>query len=93
MKINATSVNGAVSIGIDGDIEMLSIKEFNAQLTDALPDEFSAIEIDMDKVGYIDSSGIAAIMNFIRNNRENSKRVAVVKINQRILEVFRLMNF
>lgn len=55
-----------------------------------LIDQTKTIEVNMAKVSYIDSSGIAALVEGIQLSKSNSKEFFLTEVSNEVMEVIKL---
>ena len=76
---------------VAGAIEMISIGKIKNELhKHALEDDYKAVEIDIENVPYIDSSGIGALLSFVRDRRQHHKEAYVTKVAPGVLHVLQM---
>ena len=84
--------NGVTSIAISGELDMSTVSILNDQLAALEDDGAKAIVIDLRDLGFIDSSGLHAILRAYRRSEQNGHRLLVVGANpmmRRLCEVTR----
>ena len=91
-----TNVSGFVQDGINriaiiGDMEMFGSGKIKGELWElAWKQNYTVVEINLENVNYIDSSGVAVLISFITMLQKGGKKVKVVKVKERVLSVFHL---
>ena len=66
--------NGVVTLLIEGDIDMSSSTQVRTHLTDLFEKKQKAIVVDLSKVPYIDSSGIATLVEGLQWSHANNTK-------------------
>ncbi len=82
--------NGAVTLSFEGFIDMSSSPE----VRDALAAQFEmspkAIIVNMSKVPYIDSSGIATLVEGLQWSHSSSNKFRLVGLNSTVRDIFEI---
>lgn len=83
----------------DGDVCLISVQgEIDVYTSSTLKDAIiSAIEqgcinliVDIDAVGFIDSSGLGVLVSGLRRVKENSGSMRIVCTKENVLKIFRI---
>lgn len=69
---------------------MMSLDEFYNMVIET--EHIKTIELDLNNVDYMDSSGLAFIFNIIKKLRILNKIAHITKIQPRVLQSFKLLN-
>ncbi len=89
LKINQNG-NGAVTLLIEGDIDMSSSPLVRTQLTDLFKKNQKAIIVDLSKVAYVDSSGIATLVEGLQWSHANNTKFRLVCLTPMVKDVFEI---
>jgi anti-sigma B factor antagonist len=93
MKVQVRSVNNATIIDCVGDVDLYSSPNLRDALMKEMQSQTSGVLINMSEVGYIDSSGIATLVEGLQLSRQTRTRFGLfgVRGNARsVLELARL---
>jgi len=82
------SGNGVVTLQIEGDIDMSSSTQVRAHLTDLFEKNQKAIVVDLSKVAYIDSSGIATLVEGLQWSHANNTKFRLTRLTPTVKDVF-----
>lgn len=82
--------NGVVTLSLDGFIDMSSSPEVREALTAQFDTKPNAIIVNMSKVPYIDSSGIATLVEGLQWSHNNSKKFRLVGLNSTVRDIFEI---
>lgn len=78
MKINVKENKEIRILEVSGEIDFYSSRELREKFQEVLDKKVSKLLVDLKKVGYIDSSGLATFVEALqRMNREGGKLVLV----------------
>ncbi|MEO0452907.1 MAG: STAS domain-containing protein [Verrucomicrobiota bacterium] len=78
-------------LSLKGDIDLHQSPGLRAILQDLIKERCPALVIDFKEVGYIDSSGLATLVEYYQGCRSYSGEVALAELNQRVQSVFDLV--
>jgi len=90
MNIEVKETKDQVIIAVEGDIEMMTIKDFKEKLFDMGHNIQKDIEIDLSKVDYIDSSGVGVLISLLKLQNKKGKKLKITKASPKVLNVLRL---
>jgi anti-sigma B factor antagonist len=89
MKIDITEYKGVKVVLPSGDIDMYSSPELRQALMGFIDNKDLSLFIDFKEVSYIDSSGIATLVEGLKTMKEYGGRLKLVRIPEGIMEIFR----
>ena len=81
--------NDKLIITVNGEIDLGNSENLRQQIHAALDDN-KAVSVDMSAVNYIDSSGIAVLIESKQRAGEGSKEFKIVKPSEAVLSVLKL---
>ncbi len=90
MDIDIRDKDSTVEIVINGDIEMMSIKDFKQKLLDVGQNRDVDIDLDLSNVDYIDSSGVGVLISLLKLQKEKGKILNISKVSPKVLNVLKL---
>jgi anti-sigma B factor antagonist len=73
VKIETTVTDEGTLIRVEGDIDLYSSPELRQAVLDAIPKAVKGVEIHLAGVGYMDSSGVATLVEGLRSANQNGK--------------------
>jgi len=76
-------------VDIAGDLDLRGSPAFRKLLFEALT-ESPKVVINLTEIRYIDSSGIAVMIEALKNSQKLNREFALFGMNQRVREVFKL---
>jgi anti-sigma B factor antagonist len=80
---------GAIVIALDGDVDL----EHSAAVRDMLLEQVAKgrnLMVDLSAVDYIDSSGIASLIEALQSAKRNDTRLELVSVSDQAMRVLRL---
>jgi anti-sigma B factor antagonist len=90
MDIQINEENDVVKITVNGDIEMMTIKNFKEKLFEIGHNIDKNIEIDLSSVDYIDSSGVGVLISLLKLQKKKGKELFIKKVSPKVLNVLKL---
>lgn len=90
MNIDINEKENLISIKVVGDIEMITIKEFKQQMFEIVQNSDKEIEIDLEEVEYIDSSGVGVLISLLKLQKKKGKNLTLSKVSPKVLNVLKL---
>ena len=82
--------NGVVTISIEGFIDMSSSPDVREALTAQFETSPKAIIVNMSKVPYIDSSGIATLVEGLQWSHSSKNKFRLVGLNSTVRDIFEI---
>lgn len=89
MNVETREVNGTVVVALEGEVDLQHSPNVRKQLME-LMFERRHVLVDMTRVAYIDSSGIASLVEAYQMARKNGTRFILAAISQPALRVLQL---
>lgn len=90
MDIDIRDKDSTVEIVVNGDIEMMSIKDFKQKLLDVGQNRDVDIDLDLSNVDYIDSSGVGVLISLLKLQKKKGKLLNISKVSPKVLNVLKL---
>jgi len=84
------SGNEVVTLLIEGDIDMSSSTQVRAHLTELFEKNQRAIIVDLSRVDYIDSSGIATLVEGLQWSHANNTKFRLTCLTPMVKDVFEI---
>lgn len=92
MEHEITERDGAVVVGFSGDVDLQSSPDARKVLLECVGRGMPVL-VDLSKVNYIDSSGIASLVESLQTARKGGSNLLLVSVSEaalRVLELARL---
>lgn len=91
MKITQRKINERITvIDLDGDFDLYSSPKAREILLDLAKKQVPMVIINLDRVEYMDSSGIATLIEYLRRVGDYGGKLKLVSLNKKTMEVIRL---
>ena len=91
MQIRETDDAGLPVIHISGEVDLHGSPDLRSVLQRFAKMRPAAIALDLSEVTYIDSSGLATIVEYVRSSHAFSGRIALAGLNPRVKTIFDLV--
>ena len=89
MEHEITERDGAVIVGFSGDVDLQSSPEARKILLECVAQK-TLVLVDLSKVSYIDSSGIASLVESLQTARKRDGSLFLVSASEAALKVLEL---
>lgn len=90
MEVNARREADGVVIEVSGDVDLYSSPRLRKAIVDSVNKRLSPVVVNLSEVTYIDSSGVATLVEGLQLTSKYHGRFRLVGLNQRLAEVFKL---
>jgi anti-sigma B factor antagonist len=90
LKIEQTESTDGSTIRVVGEVDLYSSPELRKAILKAVPAADGRLEINLEGVTYIDSSGVATLVEGLRSAREHGTDFALVAPSPAVLQVLEL---
>lgn len=78
------------AVALDGEIDVYTAPRLKEELVSVVESGCPNVIVDMEKVGFIDSSGLGVLVSALRRARERDGVVRIVCTRDNILKIFRI---
>lgn len=90
MDISVNDQGNIIEVVVSGDIEMMTIKKFKEELLKLGQSADKDIELDLQNVDYIDSSGVGVLISLLKLQKKKGKNLLIEKVSDKVLNVLKL---
>ncbi len=90
MKIETTEREEGIVIVIEGDIDLYSSPDLRTAVLNAVPKAKNGVGIDLGGVTYMDSSGVATLVEGLRSAKEHGKSFTLLAPSMAVMKVLEL---
>lgn len=90
LNIQTTDTDDATEIAVSGTVDLYSAPELRNAVLDAIPGAGNRVSINLSNVDYMDSSGVAVLVEGMRSAREHDSRFALVAPSRQVMKVLEL---
>ena len=89
MKISVRDVGDAKVVEVDGDVDLGSSPDLRRTLFESLP-RATRLALNLTAIRYIDSSGIATLIEVLKNSQRLNKEFVLFGLSPAVQQVFKL---
>jgi anti-sigma B factor antagonist len=89
MSINVINNNGIEVIHLALEIDLDSSPSVREQIKKSLNNS-KTVHVDLSKVGYIDSSGVASLIEGMQIAKKSAKEFALINVSNEVMKVIKL---
>ena len=89
MSINVINNNGIEVIHLAVEIDLDSSPSIREQIKKSLSNS-KTVHVDLSKVGYIDSSGVASLIEGMQIAKKSAKEFALINVSNEVMKVIKL---
>ena len=90
MEIKKEKTPAAVVVRVSGDIDLHSSPELRSVLLELVKEKSKVIVMDLSKVAYMDSSGLATLIECLQGLRKYSGQMRLADVPPKVRDVFAL---
>jgi len=92
MKVTREKRDTTVLVSVAGSVDIYSSPELRGELKVALEQRAPRIVIDLEKVTFVDSSGLATLIEALQKVHEYQGKLVLCGLRAAVLSVFQLSN-
>lgn len=90
MKIDTDARADETIVSVEGDVDLYSSPELRAAVLAAVPKASTGVGVQLSAVTYMDSSGVATLVEGLRSAKEHGKTFALVAPSKSVMKVLEL---
>ena len=90
LEINTEVVDQKVFVNIEGEVDLYSSPQVRKKIFDLVKKKVPVILINLEKVKYMDSSGVATLIEGLQQCNKYNGRFALFGLQDNVREVFEL---
>lgn len=90
MKCSVEAKDSGVRVAPEGDIDMHVAPEFRKVLRKVLDERPAAVTVDLAKVPFLDSSGVATIVEALKLSRQRGSSLRVEGCSRSVRDTFEI---
>lgn len=90
LKIESKDVNGIGVITLEGEVDVYTAPKLKSRLIDLVDEGKYNIVIDLQKVEFMDSSGLGVLVGGLKRVKSHQGSIALFCTQENILKIFRI---
>ena len=91
MQIEKSSENGVTTLKVSGEVDLHASPELRSELQSCVSDKTPVLLVDFSAVEYIDSSGLATFIEYLRDAAAYDGKIALFGMKQKVRTIFDLV--
>ena len=91
MQIEKLASGSATTLKIDGEIDLHASPALRARLQECIQSKTPALLLDFSGVSYIDSSGLATLIEYVRECSAFGGKLALYGLQKKVRTIFELV--
>ena len=92
IEVTRENIDDAVVVTLGGSVDIYTSTELRGELKVALDDEAPKLVVDMADVTFVDSSGLATLIEALQRIKRYDGRLALCNLSNNVRGVFELAN-
>ena len=90
MEINIENREGTVIVAPSGDVDLSNSRELQTQLKRAMDNRPSRLVVNLGKVPYMDSSGVATLVEAMQIARKQKTDLVLCELQDKVTSIFEI---
>jgi anti-sigma B factor antagonist len=90
LEINSATTDDGIEITVAGTVDLYSAPQLRSALLDAVPAGQQRVVVNLDGVTYMDSSGVAVLVEGLRSARTNDINFVLSHPSSSVMKVLEL---
>ena len=91
MQIEKSSENGVTTLKVSGEVDLHASPELRSELQSCVSEKTPVLLVDFSAVEYIDSSGLATFIEYLRDASAYDGKIALFGMKQKVRTIFDLV--
>lgn len=90
LEVSTTREDSSCVVHVAGEVDIYTSPSLRTALVGAIGDGCDLVIVDLEKVGFIDSSGLGVLVGALRRAREVGGDLRVVSSQENVAKIFRI---
>lgn len=90
LKIDVEERDSAAILRLDGEVDVYTAPKLKSRLIDLVDQGKFKIVVDLEKVDFMDSSGLGVLVGGLKRVRSHEGAIALICSQENILKIFRI---
>lgn len=91
MQIEKSAANGVTTLKITGEVDLHASPQLRAELQHCALEKAPVLLVDFTNVEYIDSSGLATFIEYVRDAESFKGKIALFGLKKKVRTIFDLV--
>jgi anti-sigma B factor antagonist len=88
--VSTDAIADGVVVSLTGDIDFSCSPQLRADLKQVLLEEQSRLVLDLAQVGYMDSSGVAVLVEILQIQRKQEHKLVLCNMQDKVQKIFEI---
>lgn len=89
-NIESTVKDNKLILILSGELDVYSTKKFKEEALEAYNNNKLNIKIDCNKLEYLDSTGLGALIFLLKTVKEDENSIEITNLNKQIMKLFKI---
>lgn len=89
-NIESTVKDNKLILMLSGELDVYSTKKFKEEALEAYNNDKLNIKIDCNKLEYLDSTGLGALIFLLKTVKEDENSIEITNLNKQIMKLFKI---
>jgi len=90
MQISYEEKNGVTIFRVQGDIDINTSPDVKKTLDKAIKEKKDKVVVNLEEVGYVDSSGLATLVEILKNMRPYGGKLRLANLSPKVKGLFEI---
>ncbi len=90
LEVNTQNTGGSIVLTPSGDVDLSCSRELQTHLKRALESKPKALVVNLEKVPYMDSSGVATLVEAMQIARKQSTKLVLCGLQDKVRSIFEI---
>lgn len=90
LQIETSQSQDGYVVKVRGEVDLYSSPQLRAALTENLPRDVRKLGVDLSEVPYMDSSGVATLVEALRTAKAQQATLAILSPSSQVMKVLQL---
>ena len=90
LEVNVSERDGRTILAVEGEIDAYTAPKLQSALDETIPERATDVVVDLSQVGFLDSTGLGALVSGLNRAREHDGDLALVVATDRVRRIFEI---
>lgn len=90
LVVDVMEVDKKSKVILSGEIDAYTAPELKEKLLPLTKKDGQTVEVDLDNVGYMDSTGLGVFISALKSTNEHNSHLTLVNLQERVLRLFKI---
>ncbi|MDC3418670.1 anti-sigma factor antagonist [Aquibacillus salsiterrae] len=90
LEVEVVNKESTTLVLLAGEIDAYTAPELKATLLPLTKNEGKIVEVNLDKVSYMDSTGLGVFISALKSTKENNSEMRLVNLRERVMRLFQI---